>query len=128
MEEGLGQTCTVPSSLAEAIWVPSGDHAMDTTRGWSRSDHPSSACAIWTFCHEGLSQISTNPRTVATAQRFPSGDQATTDTASVCKNDGQSLCPVAAFQTCTVRSSLAEAISVPSGDQDNAVTRPVWPA
>ncbi|HVH59441.1 MAG TPA: hypothetical protein VM709_03875, partial [Candidatus Sulfotelmatobacter sp.] len=27
MEEGLGQTCTVPSSLAEAIWVPSGDHA-----------------------------------------------------------------------------------------------------
>src|SRR5438270_13527889 len=111
--------------VVKARRVASGDHAMDTTRGWLRSDDASPAGAIWAFCHEGLSQTSTNPFTVATAQRLSSGDQTTRATASVCTKGGQSFCPVAAFQTCTVRSALAEAISVPSGDQDNAVTRAV---
>src|SRR6185312_2676267 len=118
-------TCTWPLAVVKARRILSGDHAMDTTRGWFRSVHPSLAGAIWNFCHEGLSQTSTAPFAVATAQRLLSGDQTTKDTASACTNDGQSLLPVAAFHTCTVRSSLAEAISEPSGDQDNAVTRPV---
>src|SRR2546422_617271 len=69
------QTCTVLSLLAEAIRVPSGDHATEVVHA---------ACSSWVWRQMPLaaSHTCTVVSLLAVARRLPSGDQAISRTPS----------------------------------------------
>ena len=108
------QTLTVPSTLAEAMRVPSGLNATPKTQ---------LACplSVSTSSPVAASQTFTDLSSLAEAMREPSGLNATPWTKLVCPVSVRTSCPVATSQTFTVVSWLAEAMPCAVGAERHAL-------
>src|SRR5579859_4406619 len=107
-------TCTFASSLAEAIYRPSGDQASASTL---------SVCPLKLACSAEFfpvaashTCIDSDNKPLVEAINLLSGDQAIAGACKDCPRYVSMFFPVMASQICTVSSRLLEAIRCPSGD------------
>src|SRR5260370_11573282 len=119
-------TCTVPSSLPEAIYCPSGDHVTDVTwPEWPRYIRISPCKVITCSCPRLTALPKDHTCTVASAppeairasrpgSRSGSPCHATALTPPALPREGKRGSPVAAFHTCTRPPAPPAALCLPS--------------